>query len=240
MHLYDELTEWYRLVDPPADHAGEVAAYREALLRAAPHAKTLLELGSGAGHNAVHLVDHFEVTFSDLSPRMLALSRELHPARPHHLGDLRTLRLEQTFDAVLLHDAVMYLTSEADLRAAFETLRVHLKDDGAAVVAMDALKDDFEENTELLSHDAGGRSMRGIMWSFDPDPDDDTFITDFVFALREGTELRTVHDRHVEGLFTRERWERVARESGFLVSWFDRPSDDEGAVDPVLLLTRAR
>ena len=41
----------------------------------------------------------------------------------HHVGDLRSVRLGETFDAVLVHDAIDYMTTEVELRAAFETAR---------------------------------------------------------------------------------------------------------------------
>ena len=41
---------------------------------------------------------------------MLELSRTLNPDCEHLEGDMRTLRLGRTFDAVLIHDAVMYMT----------------------------------------------------------------------------------------------------------------------------------
>jgi hypothetical protein len=41
---------------------------------------------------------------------MLALSMTVNPECEHIEGDMRTLRLGHTFDAVFLHDAVMYLT----------------------------------------------------------------------------------------------------------------------------------
>ena len=50
----------------------------------------------------------FTCTLSDLSPQMLSLSRTLNPGCEHVLGDMRTLRLGRTFDAVFVHDAVMY------------------------------------------------------------------------------------------------------------------------------------
>ena len=74
---------------------------------------------------------------------MLELSRGLNPGCEHLLGDMRTLRLGRTFDAVLIHDAVMYMTSEADLRAALETAFVHLRPGGAAVVAPDCVRETF-------------------------------------------------------------------------------------------------
>ena len=47
-------------------------------------------------------------------------------------GDLRTLRLGRSFDAVLVHDAVMYMTSERDLRSMAVTAFQHTRPGGAA------------------------------------------------------------------------------------------------------------
>ena len=74
--LYGELTPWYRLLDPVADHADEAAVYVAALEGAgAPRGGTLLELGAGAGGNASFVKRNFRCTLTDLSPGMLALSR---------------------------------------------------------------------------------------------------------------------------------------------------------------------
>lgn len=53
MKLYGELAGWYRLIDPPADHADEGETYRQLITRVTPGASTLLELGSGGGHSAL-------------------------------------------------------------------------------------------------------------------------------------------------------------------------------------------
>src|SRR5262245_12400426 len=108
--LYGELTPWYRLLDPVADHADEAAAYVRALEGAgAPRGGTLLELGAGAGGNAFFVKRNFRCTLTDLSPEMLALSRALNPECEHLPGDMRTLRLARQFDAVMVHDAVAYM-----------------------------------------------------------------------------------------------------------------------------------
>lgn len=228
MLLYRELTDWYRLVDPPADHADEAAAYQAALERAAtPRPETLLEIGAGAGHNAFHLKRRFRCTLADLSPEMSALSRALNPECEHVLGDMRTMRLGRTFDAVLLHDAVMYMTSEEELRAAMETVFAHTRPGGAAVFAPDCVRETFREQTNLLEGDDGGRSLRGLEWSWDPDPSDDTYAVEYTFLLRDGTDVRSVHDRHVEGLFSRATWVRLLEETGFRVDTFPRPLDDD-------------
>lgn len=59
--------------------------------------------------------------------------------------------------------------------------------------------------------------MRGIEWCFDPDPGDTTYLVDYGLLLRQGTETRMVHDRHVEGLFARATWVALLREAGWEV-----------------------
>lgn len=112
-------------------------------------AHTLLELGAGAGNNAVHLKRHFECTLADIAPRMLDLSRELNPGCEHVLGDMRTLRLGRQFDAVLVHDAIVNMVTEADLVAAIRTAYAHTRSGGAALFAPDEYADDFAESTVM-------------------------------------------------------------------------------------------
>jgi trans-aconitate methyltransferase len=238
--LYRDLTDWYWLVDPTKDHWDEAASYQAAIERvASPRPETLLELGAGAGNNAFYLKRRFRCTLTDASEPMQALSRELNPECEHLTGDMRTLRLGRTFDAILVHDAVMYMTSEPDLRAAAETAFVHTRPGGAAVFAPDCFKDTFREATNLLRGEDGLRTLRGLEWSWDPHPSDDTFLTDFAFVLREGESVRVVHDRHVEGLFTIATWRRILEGVGFRIETFERPLDEAGATDRVFVGRRA-
>jgi hypothetical protein len=236
--LYSELTPWYRLVDPPADHLEEATAYEQALVGAVTGpAETLLELGAGAGHNACHLKQRFRCTLSDLSPEMQALSRELNPECEHVVGDMRTLRLDRTWDVVLVHDAVVYMTTEEDLLAAARTAFVHTRPGGAAIFAPDDLRETFRESTALIEGQDGTRALRCLEWSWDPDPGDSTCTTEMAFLLRDGDRVRAVHDRHIEGLFSEATWRRVLRTSGFEVETIDRPIGD-GEVDQIFLCRR--
>lgn len=236
--LYGDITDWYRLVDPFEDHAEEALCYQQALERAAtPTPTTLLDLGCGGGHNAFHLKRRFECTLTDLSERMLDLSRELNPECEHHQGDMRTLRLGRTFDAVLVHDAVMYMTTGADLEAAIRTAFEHTRPGGAAVFAPDCFKETFVSSTEPLSGDDGDRSLRGLIYGWDPDPGDTTMRSEFVYVLREGTEVKVVHDPHVEGLFERSTWIAILESTGYEVSLMPRPLGD-GAFDEVFVCKR--
>src|SRR5262249_42154726 len=144
--LYGDLVPWYDLIDPVADHADEAAIYERALERAAaPPPATLLELGAGAGNNAFHLTRRFRCTLTDVSAPMLERSRAQTPECEHVAGDMRALRLGRAFDAVLVHDAVAYMTTLADLRAAAATAFAHTRPGGAAVFAPDYLRETFRE-----------------------------------------------------------------------------------------------
>ena len=83
------------------------------------------------------------LTLTDISPGMLAVSRELNPACRHIQGDMRTMRLPESFDAVLAHDAIDYVTSQDDLAMVIATAYAHCRPGGIAVFVPDYVKDDF-------------------------------------------------------------------------------------------------
>jgi SAM-dependent methyltransferase len=177
----------------------------------------VLELGSGGGNNAFHLKSKFEMTLVDLSPSMIAVSRRLNPECEHREGDMRTVSLGRTFDAVFIHDAIMYMTSAADLRAAIRTAYRHCRPGGVAIFVPDCVRESFAAETRHGGHDGDGRSLRYLEWTFDPDPSDTTYRTDFAIILREdrSADTQIVHDSHLEGLFPRAEWMRTLREAGF-------------------------
>ena len=215
--LYDELAEWWPLVSAPDEYEEEAAFYARMLAGAgARPVRTVLELGSGGGNNASHLKARFEMVLVEPSAGMLAVSRALNPECEHVQGDMRTVRLGRQFDAVFVHDAVAYMTSEADLRLAIATAFAHCHPGGAALFAPDALRETFQPSTEHGGRDGETRGLRYLSWSWDPDPADTTYLTDYAYLLRleDGT-MRVEHDRHVEGLFSRADWLRLLAAAGF-------------------------
>jgi SAM-dependent methyltransferase len=215
--LYQELASWWPLMSAPADYLEEAAFYgntRTAACAVPP--RTLLELGSGGGNNASHLKARFEMLLVDRSSGMLAVSRALNPECEHVEGDMRTARLARQFDAVFVHDAVCYMTTESDLRMAIETAFVHCRPGGAALFAPDFVRENFRPSTDHGGHDGPARAMRYMEWTWDPDPADSTYLVDYAYLMRgpDGA-VRVEHDRHVEGLFSRVLWLRLLSEAGF-------------------------
>ena len=220
--MYGELAPWFHLLTPPADYADEAADILGVLSRMVRGPlRDLLELGSGGGNTASHLGAHLRLTLSDLSPAMLDLSRTINPDAEHVVGDMRALRLGRTFDAVLVHDAIGYMTNREDLRAAMQTVATHLRPGGAAILLPDHVADTFEPSTDHGGTDGPaidgrpGRGVRYLEWSDDADPGDEMCETEFVIAVRdEHGRVEVHHDRHVEGLFGIATWLRLLGEAG--------------------------
>src|SRR4249919_218757 len=131
--FYGELAAWWPLISPAEEYAEEAAFAATVIESASIPVRDVLELGSGGGHNAVHLKERFTMTLVDISEEMLDVSRSLNPECEHRRGDMRTIRLGRSFDAVFVHDAVDYMTSEADLAQAMETAFAHCRPGGVAV-----------------------------------------------------------------------------------------------------------
>jgi trans-aconitate methyltransferase len=218
--LYQDLAAWWPLISPPEEYAEE-AVFAGRLLREADRpVRTVLELGSGGGHCASHLAPGFSMTLVDLSPGMLAVSRRLNPDCEHVEADMRTVRLGRDFDAVFVHDAVDYMTTQDDLRLVIGTAFTHCRPGGVAVFVPDNITENFEPDTGYGGIDgADGRAARYLEWSYDPDPGDTWTLTQYAFLLREpGGEVRVVHETHRLGLFGRDAWLRLLREAGFLAA----------------------
>lgn len=218
--LYTDLAPWWPILSSPDDYTEEAEEYRRILLESCQHPPlTLLELGSGGGNNASHLKAHFRMTLVDLSPDMLAVSQALNPECEHLQGDMRTVRLDRQFDAVFIHDAIEYMTSEADLRQAIETAYAHCRPGGAALFCPDCTRETVKLVTRHGGHDGQGadrRALRYLEWTWDPDPADTTYFVDFAYMLRdESGAMRVEYDHHEFGLFGVDDWLRLIADAGF-------------------------
>jgi SAM-dependent methyltransferase len=215
--LYDQLSSWWPLLSPPSEYAEEAEFYSAQLRSAGTEPVcTLLELGSGGGNNASHMKSRFQMTLVDVSPGMLAVSRDLNPECEHVQGDMRTVRLGREFDRVFIHDAIVYMTNVSDLRKAIETAFVHCRPGGAALFAPDHLKETFRASTDCGGTDGVDRGLRYLEWTWDPDPHDNTYTVNYAYMLRDDHgAIHLEHDRHIEGLFARNEWLQLLAEIGF-------------------------
>ncbi|MBV9389381.1 MAG: class I SAM-dependent methyltransferase [Chroococcidiopsidaceae cyanobacterium CP_BM_ER_R8_30] len=143
MSVFGSYARYYNLLYRDKDYDGEAQFVDQLLQRSAPEAKSVLELGCGTGIHAMLLAKAgYQVHGVDLSAEMLQQATERLSCLPAELvsrlkfsqGDIRNIRLEQQFDAVLsLFHVISYQTTNQDLLAALATARSHLQPGGVFI-----------------------------------------------------------------------------------------------------------
>jgi hypothetical protein len=117
---------------------------------------------------------------------------------------------------VLIHDAIMYLTTEDDLTAALATARAHLAAGGVLVVLPDCVAESFTPGIETGGKDdEAGRGLRYICWNHAPAAGTTVHHADYAILLRDTDGLaRAVYDRHTIGIFPRDTWRAAFARAG--------------------------
>lgn len=170
-----------------------------------------MELGTGAGHLLSHLAPFFEVTAVDLSESMLEVSQRRNPGVRHLQGDMRSLRLGERFDAVLLHDAAAYLLTPTEVGQALETAARHLEPGGLLLVQPDYVQESFPGD-HTAHHDCG-ETADVLEWCRQIGPE--RLETVYVLLFPDG---RTVRDTHGMGIYPRAFWLEMMKAAGFRAS----------------------
>ena len=125
----------YDLLYAEKDYDAECDILEAAFREAERPVHTVLDLGCGTGIHAIKLAQRgYEVVGVDLSEEMLAGARDRALGVSNvefALGDMRSVRVGRSFDAVICMFAVLgYQTSDQDVADALGTVRNHLAPGG--------------------------------------------------------------------------------------------------------------
>jgi len=140
MSCFADYSHYYDLLYRDKNYVAEADYVSSLLERYAPIARSLCEFGCGTGRMASMLAGKgYSLRGVDLSYDMLAEAERQkaklpgeHSARiSFSHGDIRSIRLSSTFDAVIsLFHVMSYQQKNADLRAAFASAALHLNQGG--------------------------------------------------------------------------------------------------------------
>ena len=151
MTVFGAYSRYYNLLYKDKDYAGEAEYVHNLIRKYKTGATRILDLGCGTGRHDLLLADMgYKVTGVDQSEEMLAVAKShdasfitqsssfnsflpiSHPPSIYfQQGDIRSVRLQETFDVVIsLFHVMSYQITNDDLQAAFATARAHLKPGG--------------------------------------------------------------------------------------------------------------
>ncbi|MBA3046524.1 MAG: class I SAM-dependent methyltransferase [Candidatus Thermoplasmatota archaeon] len=217
--MYGDLSWTWPIISPPENYGEEANQFSSAIEACSKiPVKSLLNIGCGGGHIDFHLKNQYKITGMDISPEMLENAIKLNPEARYLKGDMRSVRLGEKFDSVIIADSITYMLSEDELSAAFRTAFEHLKPGGVFCTYAEELREKFTRTT--FTHDArtaGDMDIILIEHKWDPDLDDSTIEFHFIFLIQEGGKLRVESDKHTCGLFPLKTWKRLLKKTGFSV-----------------------
>ncbi len=218
--MYGEFAHLWQQISAPEDYAEEAAELREVIFdllhgSPEPYRPAVLEMGVGGGNSLSHMTDFIDAVATDSSPGMLDMSRQVNPSVEHIVGDMRSMRLDRTFDAVIILDAISYMLTQDDLRQTFETARAHLEPGGVFIAGPDWING-ITAIPNLSCKLGKAAELSYSEYVHDPDPTDTQIelIFNFFIPQPDGS-VKVEEDRHLHGLFPLETWLHTMRDAGF-------------------------
>jgi ubiquinone/menaquinone biosynthesis C-methylase UbiE len=155
IRFYDELASLYDFICTPENRKRDVAVLKRIIKRhVKSKGKELLDVACGTGLEDCYLKKNFDVTGLDLNTAVLRIARKRNPEITYLQGDMRTFRLDKTFDIITCFDAMCYLQNYRDLRQTLANFHRHLKPGGLLIFYIDPvfLKEHYKQDTFIVSH----------------------------------------------------------------------------------------
>lgn len=193
---------------------------RKAVKQSVPHASTWLDLCCGSGSLLKFICQEgFSATGIDLSEHQTRYAQHNVPDAHIVQGDIRTLSFAQPFDVVTcMFDSLNYLTLKRDLGRVFDSVRLHLKQNGLFAFDMntyEGLEDLWCATT--ATHDTHSTII--IETSFNKKRAlGRCLVTGF---LKEDNLYRRFQEEHIERGYKAHEIEQLIKKAGFTFKKYD-------------------
>jgi ubiquinone/menaquinone biosynthesis C-methylase UbiE len=136
--MFDTSAAYYDAIYRAAgkDYAAESAQVHEIVQRSTRGTgRRLLDVARGTGGHVEHLTRWYAVEGVDQSPAMLEIARRRNPDVVFHQGDMTTLQLGETFDAVVcLFSSIGYVQTVEKLNQTLQAFARHTTPGGVVVI----------------------------------------------------------------------------------------------------------
>jgi SAM-dependent methyltransferase len=215
--IYSNLAWTEPIISPPEEYVKETELFIKAIKEHSKNkVKTLLHLGCGAGINDYTFKRHFKVTGVDISENMLENARRLNPEVVYLQGDMRTIKLGESFDAVVIPDSIGYMTTLKDLRRAIITAYKHLKPGGVLLI-MANIVEQFKQNNFVYTGSNRDVEITLFENNYISHRTGTTYEATLIFLIRRKGKLEIHTDHHIIGLFKLKTWLDLLKELEFEV-----------------------
>jgi SAM-dependent methyltransferase len=208
---------WTDGLSPLEEYADEARLWINAIRK---HARrkptTLLHLGCGAGGHDAVFKKHFQVTGVDVSSAMLDIARKRNPETKYLVGDMRTIRLKESFDVVAIPDSIGHMVTKADLRKAVATANEHLKPGGVLLIVA-AVREEFRENNFIYKYSHHGIQVTVFENNYIRHSSRSRYEATVVYLIRRKGKLEIDADTTAIGLFGLSTWLDLLKKSGLRV-----------------------
>ena len=216
---YNELAWTDKILAPLETYEKETLFYIDILKKSlTKHPTTLLHLGCGAGRHDYHFKKYFQLTGVDISEGMLDIARETNPEVEYIRADMRTVNLSRKFDAVIIPDSIMYMTTIADLKKAIANSVRHLKS-GGVFLTITHIKEDFYNNNFAYSGEKEG--IHVTVFENNYIVSDTTYEATVIYLIRQNGKLNIYIEVHTLGLFPHDTWLNIFKENNIAANQID-------------------
>ena len=241
---YNQLAWTEDFLAEPADYEQEVAHYADMVRQhASPPVHTLLHLGCGAGGQDLFFKRNFSVTGVDLSIGMLDKARAKNPEIEYIEGDMRTIRLDRQFDAVVIPDSIDYIATLGGLQQVIHTAALHLRKGGVLLVVC-STTEQFRNNNFVYTGEKGDVHVTLFENNYASPYAPQTHEITLFYLIRQHGALKTYSEHIVAGLFPQASWEGVFKQAGLtlysqdLFGSYDQYLLDDGEYTQTIFIGR--
>ena len=215
---YNDLAWTELILCSPEDCVAETELYFKAIIdHSKIELKKLLHLGCGAGMNDYTFKKHFKVTGVDISKGMLKVAKSLNPDVIYLHGDMRTIRIPELYDAVVIPDSIGYMVTPEDLRKTILTANNHLKQGGILLIVVH-VREEFRENNFVYTGSKDDINITVFENNHILDSTKEKYQAVLTYLIRRGGKLEIHNDCHIIGLFPLETWLNLLKDVGFEIT----------------------